>query len=102
MYYNWSILDKDSATGFSYDNAGDFDMDKEMSSLILKSLHSESLTHLSLDLINMFHNQDDSNDNKNIDKDKNNQIANYVWKFFENNKSTYQTLDKSKIDGKGD
>ena len=81
---------------------GDFDMDKEMSSLILKSLHSESLTHLSLDLINMFHNQDDPNDNKNIDKGKNNQIANYVWKFFENNKSTYQTLDKSKIDGKGD
>ncbi|MDN5866515.1 MAG: DNA repair exonuclease [Candidatus Nitrosocosmicus sp.] len=101
LYYNWSILDENSATGFSYDNTGDFDMDKEMSSLILKSLHSEPLTRLSLDLINMFHDQDDSHDSKNIDKDKNNHIANYVWKFFENNKSTYQTLGKSKIDGKG-
>lgn len=101
LYYNWSILDKDSDTGFSYDNTGDFDMDKEMSSLILKSLHSEPLTHLSLDLINMFHDQDNSHDTTNIDKDKNNQIANYVWRFFENNKSTYQTLGKSKIDGKG-
>lgn len=101
LYYNWSILDKDSDTGFSYDNTGDFDMDKEMSSLILKSLHSEPLTHLSLDLINMFHDPDNSHDTTNIDKDKNNQIANYVWRFFENNKSTYQTLGKSKIDGKG-
>lgn len=101
LYYNWSILDKDSDTGFSYDYTGDFDMDKEMSSLILKSLHSEPLTHLSLDLINMFHDQDNSHDTKNIDKDKNNQIANYVWRFFENNKSTYQTLGKSEIDGKG-
>jgi DNA repair protein SbcD/Mre11 len=101
LYYNWSILNKDSDTGFSYDNTGDFDMDKEMSSLILKSLHSEPLTHLSLDLINMFHDQDNSHDTTNIDKDKNNQIANYVWRFFENNKSTYQTLGKSKIDGKG-
>ena len=72
-----------------------------MSSLILKSLHSEPLTHLSLDLISMFHNQDDTHDNKNIDKDKNNQVANYVWKFFENNKSIYQNLDESKIAGKG-
>jgi DNA repair protein SbcD/Mre11 len=101
LYYNWSILDKDSDTGFSYDNTGDFDMDKEMSSLILKSLHSEPLTHLSLDLLNMFHDEDNSHDTKNIDKDKNNQIANYVWRFFENNKSTYQNLGKSKIDGKG-
>jgi len=101
LYYNWSLLDKDSSTGFSFDNAEDFDMDKEMSSLILKSLHSEPLTHLSLDLISMFDNQDDNHDNKNIDKDKNNQIANYVWKFFENNKSIYQALDKSKIEGKG-
>ena len=101
LYYNWSILDKDSDTGFSYDNTGDFDMDKEMSSLILKSLHSEPLTHLSLDLINMFDDQDNSHDTKNIDKDKNNQIANYVWRFFENNKSTYQTLGKSEIDGNG-
>ncbi len=102
LYYNWSILDEDSATGFSYDRSGDFDMDKEMSSLILKSLHSEPLTHLSLDLINMFHNSDDPNDNNKFDKGKNNQIANYVWKFFENNKSTYQNLNESNIDGKGD
>jgi DNA repair protein SbcD/Mre11 len=102
LYYNWSILDKDSTTGFSYDKSGDFDMDKEMSSLILKSLNSEPLTHLSLDLINMFHNQDDFPDNKIIDKGKSNQIANYVWKFFENNKSIYQTLDNSKINEKGD
>ena len=73
-----------------------------MSSLILKSLHSEPLTHLSLDLINMFHNSDDPNDNNKFDKGKNNQIANYVWKFFENNKSTYQNLNESNIDGKGD
>jgi DNA repair protein SbcD/Mre11 len=102
LYYNWSILEKDSTTGFSYDKSGDFDMDKEMSSLILKSLNSEPLTHLSLDLINMFHNQDDFHDNKIIDKGKSNQIANYVWKFFENNKSIYQTLDNSKINEKGD
>jgi len=102
LYYNWSIFDKDSTTGFSYDKSGDFDMDKEMSSLILKSLNSEPLTHLSLDLINMFHNQDDFHDNKIIDKGKSNQIANYVWKFFENNKSIYQTLDNSKINEKGD
>ena len=102
LYYNRSIFDKDSTTGFSYDKSGDFDMDKEMSSLILKSLNSEPLTHLSLDLINMFHNQDDFHDNKIIDKGKSNQIANYVWKFFENNKSIYQTLDNSKINEKGD
>ncbi|MDF0679728.1 MAG: DNA repair exonuclease [Candidatus Nitrosocosmicus sp.] len=101
LYYNWSILDKGADTGFSYDNTGDFDMDKEMSSLILNSLHSEPLTHLSLDLISMFNNQDDTHDNKNVDKDKNNQVANYVWQFFENNKSIYQTLDESKIAGKG-
>ena len=101
LYYNWSILDKDPVTGFSYDNTGDFDMDKEMSSLILKSLNSEPLTRLSLDLISMFHNQDDTQDSKNIEKDKNNQVANYIWKFFENNKSIYQTLGESKLDGKG-
>ena len=50
----------------------------------------------------MFHNSDDPNDNNKFDKGKNNQIANYVWKFFENNKSTYQNLNESNIDGKGD
>jgi hypothetical protein len=49
----------------------------------------------------MFDDQDNSHDTRNIDKDKNNQIANYVWRFFENNKSTYKTLGKSEIDGKG-
>jgi hypothetical protein len=49
----------------------------------------------------MFHNQDDVHNNKNTDKDKSNQIANYVWKFFENNKSIYQTADKSLLEGKG-
>ena len=102
LYYNWNILGEDSTGGFSYDNAGEFDMDKEMSSLILKSLRSESLTHLSLDLINMFDGDDNSHYNKNIDRDKNNQIANYLWKFFENNKSGYQTLDNSKVNRKGD
>lgn len=102
LYYNWSILDEGSTTGFSYDKSGDFDMDKEMSLLIQKTLNSEALTHLSLDLINMFHNQDDPPNNTNIDKSKNNQIANYVWKFFENNKSIYQTLNNPNLDGKGD
>jgi exonuclease SbcD len=102
LYYNWNILGEDPTGGFSYDNAREFDMDKELSSLILKSLRSEPLSHLSLDLINMFHGDDNSHDNKNIDRDKNNQIANYLWKFFENNKSGYQNLDNSKINGKGD
>lgn len=97
LYYNWNIVDTDPVTGFSYDNMSDLDMDKEMSKLISKSLHSESLTNLSLDLIHMFNDENEiPNKNETIDKNKNKQIANYLWKFFENNKPLYQTLNNSK------
>ena len=56
LYYTWNIIDKETISGYSYDYANDFKIDKELSKLILNTLKSENLTNLSLDLIQMINN----------------------------------------------
>jgi exonuclease SbcD len=85
LYYNWNILDKEIISGYSYDYANDFKIDKELSKLILNTLKSENLTNLSLDLIQMINNEDLHND-ANINKNKSKKIANYLWEYYKNNK----------------
>ncbi len=99
LYYNWNITEGElsDVSGYSYDGAEGFDMDKEMSKLIQKSLDSKPLSDLSLDLIQSFNDDSDSSSNELLDKNKRKQIANFLWKFYENNKSLYmnQNLDNS-------
>jgi DNA repair protein SbcD/Mre11 len=85
LYYTWNIIDKESISGYSYDYANDFKIDKELSKLILNTLKSENLTNLSLDLIQMINNDDLHNDT-NINKNKSKKIANYLWEYYKNNK----------------
>ena len=85
LYYTWNIIDKETISGYSYDFANDFKIDKELSKLILNTLKSENLTNLSLDLIQMINNDDLHNDT-NINKNKSKKIANYLWEYYKNNK----------------
>jgi DNA repair protein SbcD/Mre11 len=85
LYYTWNIIDKETISGYSYDYANDFKIDKELSKLILNTLKSENLTNLSLDLIQMINNEDLHNDT-NINKNKSKKIANYLWEYYKNNK----------------
>ena len=85
LYYTWNIIDKETISGYSYDYANDFKIDKELSKLILNTLKSENLTNLSLDLIQMINNDDHHNDT-NINKNKSKKIANYLWEYYKNNK----------------
>jgi DNA repair protein SbcD/Mre11 len=85
LYYTWDIIDKETISGYSYDYANDFKIDKELSKLILNTLKSENLTNLSLDLIQMINNDDLHNDT-NINKNKSKKIANYLWEYYKNNK----------------
>jgi DNA repair protein SbcD/Mre11 len=85
LYYTWTIIDKETISGYSYDYANDFKIDKELSKLILNTLKSENLTNLSLDLIQMINNDDLHNDT-NINKNKSKKIANYLWEYYKNNK----------------
>lgn len=85
LYYTWNIIDKETISGYSYDYANDFKIDKELSKLILNTLKSENLTNLSLDLIQMINNDDLHNDT-NINKNKSKKIANYLWEYYKNNK----------------
>ncbi len=91
LYYTWNIIDEDSVSGYSFDNERDFDIDKEMSKLILHSLKSKKLTNLSLDIINMI-NEEYSNIGS-INKDKSKHVVDYIWKYYENNKIDYQNKD---------
>jgi DNA repair protein SbcD/Mre11 len=86
LYYTWTIIDKETISGYSYDYANDFKIDKELSKLILNTLKSENLTNLSLDLIQMINNDDLHNDT-NINKNKSKKIANYLWEYYKNNKN---------------
>lgn len=95
LYYTWSISDKESVSGYSYDFANDFNIDKELSKLVLNTLKSEKLTSLSLDLIQMINNEGHPIDT-NINKDRSKKIADYLWKYYENNKKNYQNKDKDK------
>lgn len=89
LYYTWNLLDKDPISGYSYDFSQDFEIDKELSKLISECLKSESLTNLSLDLMQMI-NSEEHQDNTNANKNKIKQIANFVWQYYENNKKNYQ------------
>jgi hypothetical protein len=82
-------LDKEPISGYSYDFSQDFEIDKELSKLISECLKSESLTNLSLDLIQMI-NSEEHQDNTNANKNKIKQIANFVLQYYENNKKNYQ------------
>src|SRR5919112_6167975 len=67
LYYTWNVLDKEAISGYSYDFSQSFEIDKELLKLISESLKSESLTNLSLDLMQMINDeesQDNTNDNK--------------------------------------
>jgi len=89
LYYTWNLLDKEPISGYSYDFSQDFEIDKELSKLISECLKSESLTNLSLDLMQMI-NSEEHQDNTNSNKNKIKQIANFVWQYYENNKKNYQ------------
>jgi len=92
LYYTWNLLDKEPISGYSYDFSQDFEIDKELSKLISECLKSESLTNLSLDLMQMI-NSEEHQDNTNSNKNKIKQIANFVWQYYENNKKNYQKKD---------
>ena len=90
LYYTWNISDKEpSVSGYSYDFSQNFEIDKELSKLISESLKAESLTNLSLDLMQMI-NSEEPPGNTNFNKNKINKIANYIWQYYENNKKNYQ------------
>ena len=90
LYYAWNISDKESVSGYSYDYANDFNIDKEFSKLVLNTLKSEKLTSLSLDLIQMINNDEQHPNDTNVNKDRSKKIADYLWKYYENNKKNYQ------------
>ena len=93
LYFNWSITDAkvSDASGYSYDEDKEFDMDREMSTLIQKSLDSKPLTNLSMDLIEAFNDNNDFTHSNVPDKNKKEQIAKFLWGFYEANKSSYES-----------
>jgi len=92
LYFNWSIADTQVSdiSGYSYDEDKRFDMDKEMSTLIQKSLGSKPLTNLSMDLIEAFNENSNFTYDDVLDKNKKTQIAKFLWEFYESNKSSYE------------
>jgi hypothetical protein len=60
-----------------------------MSKLILNTMKSETLTGLSIDLIQMI-NSGEPRDDAYINKNKSKKIVDYLWKYYENNKNKYQ------------
>jgi len=92
LYFNWGIIDTQvsDASGYSYDQDKGFDMDREMSTLIQKSLGSKVLTNLSMDLIEAFNDNNDFTHNDSLHKNKKEQIAKFLWEYYESNKSTYE------------
>ena len=92
LYYNWVIADAQfsDTSGYSYDKDQGFDMDREMSTLIQKSLRSKPLTDLSLDLIQSFNDNSDSTYNDVLDKNKKEQIAKFLWEYYKTHRSSYE------------
>jgi DNA repair exonuclease SbcCD nuclease subunit len=96
LYYNWSIQDEKSldTAGFSYDSVETFELEKELSVLIKKSLSKDHLVELSLDLINMINESNlgtESSYNGSFNKSRKNEIIDYLWKTYENNKLKYDS-----------
>lgn len=89
LYYIWNVFDKETPSGYSYDFSNDFNIDEELSKIVLNTLKSENLTNLSLDLIQMINNGEIRDDND-VNKNKSKKIVDYLWKYYENNKSKYQ------------
>lgn len=89
LYYTWSLLDKESQSGYSYDFSDDFKLDIELSKLISSALKSKNLTDLSLDLIQMINDSELYNDT-NVNKNKIKKITDCIWQYYENNKNNYQ------------
>lgn len=94
LYYTWQIIEEESISGYSFDNSNEFDIEKELSSLVSNSLNSKILSNLSLDIINMINDGNQDNVDK-INKNKSRQIASYLWDYFENNKQIYQQPESS-------
>jgi DNA repair exonuclease SbcCD nuclease subunit len=97
LYYAWNTFDEESVSGYSYDHANDFNIDKELSKLVLNTLRSENLTNLTLDLVQMINNGEELTDNTSIDKGKNKKIVDHLWKYYENNKKNYQDKDNGSL-----
>ncbi len=97
LYYSWNTFDEESVSGFSYDHANDFNIDKELSNLVLNTLKSENLTNLTLDLVQMINNGDELAGNTSIDKGKNRKIVDHLWTYYENNKKNYQDKDNGSL-----
>ena len=99
LYYNWSLTDTkfSNPSNYSYEGDREFDMEREMSTLIQRTLDSKPLTDLSLDLIQAFNENYSSTFNDILDKNKKEEIAKLLWKFYESNKLSY---NNQKIDGK--
>ncbi len=96
LYYTWNVFDKKPTSGYSYDFTNDFNIDEEMSKLILNALKSENLTGLSIDLVQMINNGEPRND-ADINKNKSKKIVDYLWKYYENNKSKYQVKGTAEL-----
>ncbi|MBA3978487.1 MAG: hypothetical protein H0X50_09910 [Nitrosopumilus sp.] len=96
LYYTWNVFDKEPTSGYSYDFTNDFNIDEEMSKLILNALKSENLTGLSIDLVQMINNGD-LRDDADINKNKSKKIVDYLWKYYENNKSKYQVKGTAEL-----
>jgi hypothetical protein len=94
LYYTWNVFDKEPTSGYSYDFANDFNIDEEMSKLISNTMKSETLTGLSIDLIQMI-NSGEPRDDADINKNKSKKIVDYLWKYYENNKNKYR--DKGEV-----
>jgi len=97
LYYAWNTFDKESVSGYSYDHANDFNIDKELSKLVLNTLKSENLTNLTLDLVQMINDGDQPTDNTNTDKGRNRKIVDHLWKYYEDNKKNYQDKDDGSL-----
>ncbi len=97
LYYTWNMLDKEPTSGYSYDFTNNFNIDEEMSKLILNALKSENLTNLSIDLIQMINNGEPQDD-ADINKNKSKKIVDYLWKYYENNKNKYRDKDEVNLE----
>lgn len=103
LYYNWNICDEKSldTAGYSFDSVKTFELEKELSILIKKSLSKDHLVELSLDLMNMINESDSGTEpkyNESFNKYRKNEIIDHLWKAYENNKLIYDSkqLDEEK------
>lgn len=101
LYYNWSVQDEKlmDSSNYSYDRIETFDMEKEMSVLIKKSLSKDHLVGLSLDLINMINESNvnsDSHYKETFEKTHKNEVAKYLWKFYESHNSMYEQPNETR------